>query len=36
MNPGSISLPRFKGRYVGFIDINDDGNIDTYLKEIKI
>jgi len=36
MNPGSISLPRFKGRYVGFIDINDEGNIDTYLKEIRI
>ena len=36
MNPGSISLPKFKGRYVGFIDIDDDGNIDTYLKEIRI
>ncbi|AWK50616.1 metallophosphoesterase [Clostridium beijerinckii] len=36
MNPGSISLPKFKGRYVGFIDINDDGDIDTYLKEIII
>ena len=36
MNPGSISLPRFKGRYVGFIDINDDGKIDTYLKELAI
>ena len=36
MNPGSISLPRFKGRYVGFIDINDDGKIDTYLKELVI
>ena len=36
MNPGSISLPRFKGRYVGFICINDEGNIDTYLKEIII
>lgn len=36
MNPGSISLPRLKGRYVGFIDINDDGNINTYLKEIKV
>ena len=36
MNPGSISLPRFKGRYVGFIDIDDEGNIDTYLKEIRI
>ena len=36
MNPGSIALPRLKGRYVGFIDINDDGNIDTYLKEIRV
>lgn len=36
MNPGSISLPKFRGRYVGFIDINDDGNINTYLKEVII
>lgn len=35
MNPGSISLPRIKGRYVGFIDIDEKGNIDTYFKEIK-
>lgn len=36
MNPGSISLPHFKGRYVGIIDIDDEGNIDTYLRELKI
>jgi len=36
MNPGSIALPRLKGRYVGFINIKDDGNIDTYLKEIEV
>ena len=36
MNPGSISLPRFKGRYVGFIDIDDNGNIYPYLKELKV
>ena len=36
MNPGSISLPHFKGRYVGIIDIDDDGNIDAYLRELKI
>jgi putative phosphoesterase len=36
MNPGSISLPRLKGRYVGFIDINDEGNIDIYLKEVRV
>lgn len=34
-NPGSISLPRLKGRYVGFIDINDNGNIKTYFKEVN-
>jgi len=36
LNPGSVSLPKIKGRYVGFLDINDDGKIHTYLKEIKI
>lgn len=36
MNPGSISLPRLKGRYIGFIDINEDGDVKPYLKEIKI
>jgi putative phosphoesterase len=35
MNPGSVSLPRFKGRYIGFIDINNEGDIETYFKEIK-
>lgn len=36
MNPGSISLPHLKGRYVGIIDIDDDSNIDVYLRELKI
>lgn len=36
LNPGSVSLPRFNGRYVGFIDINDNGKINAYLKEIGI
>lgn len=36
MNPGSISLPHFKGRYVGIIDIDNDGNVDSYLRELKI
>ncbi|OOM81663.1 phosphodiesterase YfcE [Clostridium puniceum] len=36
MNPGSISLPKSKGRCVGFIEINDAGKIDTYLREIRI
>lgn len=35
LNPGSISLPRLKGRYIGFIDINDNGDIKTYFKEVK-
>ncbi|MBE6063461.1 MAG: metallophosphoesterase [Clostridium butyricum] len=35
MNPGSVSLPRLKGRYVGIINIDDNGEIDTYLREIK-
>lgn len=36
MNPGSISLPRVKGRYVGIIDINDDGDFETYLRELRV
>lgn len=36
MNPGSISLPHFKGRYVGIIDIDDNGSIDVYLRELKV
>jgi putative phosphoesterase len=35
MNPGSVSLPKSKGRCVGFIDINDTGKIDAYLREIR-
>ena len=35
MNPGSVSLPKSKGRCVGFIDIDDTGKIDTYLREIR-
>lgn len=34
MNPGSISLPRSNGRNIGIIDIDNDGNIDTYLRSI--
>ncbi|MDR3596584.1 metallophosphoesterase [Clostridium sp.] len=36
MNPGSISLPRFKGRCVGFINIDENGDVDAYLKELKM
>jgi putative phosphoesterase len=36
MNPGSISLPKSKGRYIGFINISDIGDINTYLKEIRV
>lgn len=35
MNPGSVSLPKSKGRCVGFIDIDDAGKIDAYLREIR-
>ncbi|MCI1478957.1 MAG: metallophosphoesterase [Clostridium beijerinckii] len=35
MNPGSISLPKFKGRYIGFINIDNNGEVDAYLKEIR-
>ncbi|NMF06951.1 metallophosphoesterase [Clostridium beijerinckii] len=35
MNPGSISLPKFKGRCIGFINIDDNGEVDAYLKEIR-
>lgn len=35
MNPGSISLPRFNERSIGFINISDNGDIDAYLKEIR-
>lgn len=35
MNPGSVSLPKSKGRCVGFINIDDAGKIDTYLREIR-
>lgn len=35
MNPGSVSLPRLRGRYVGMIEIDDNGEIDTYLREVR-
>jgi phosphoesterase, MJ0936 family len=35
MNPGSVSLPKSKGRCVGFINIDETGKIDTYLREIR-
>lgn len=35
MNPGSVSLPKSKGRCVGFINIDGTGKIDTYLREIR-
>lgn len=34
MNPGSISLPRSKNRTIAFIHIKDNGDIDTYLKDV--
>ena len=36
MNPGSISLPNFKGRYVGFIELEEGKIPNFYLKEVEI
>ena len=36
MNPGSISLPNFKGRYVGFIELEEGKIPNCYLKEVEI
>lgn len=36
LNPGSVSLPRIKGRTIGFIDIKDNGEVDSYLKEVEV
>lgn len=36
MNPGSVALPRSKGRYIGFIDMEDEGEYEAYLKMINI
>lgn len=35
MNPGSISLPRLRGRYIGFIELEEEKIPHIYLKEIK-
>ena len=36
MNPGSVSLPRgTKGRYIGFIEINDGKEPYAYLESIE-
>lgn len=35
MNPGSISLPRLRGRYIGYIELEDGKIKDIYLKEVK-
>lgn len=34
MNPGSVSLPRGGGRYIGIIKIEDDLKVDAYLEKI--
>ncbi len=36
MNPGSLSLPRSRGRYIGFIKVEKGGNPSVYLKEMGI
>lgn len=35
MNPGSISFPKGKGRYIGYIKIEEGKKPDILLKEIK-
>lgn len=35
MNPGSISLPKFRGRYIGFIELQEEKRPNIYLKEVK-
>lgn len=35
MNPGSISLPRLNGRYIGYINLEKEKEADIYLKEVK-
>ena len=34
MNPGSVSLPRLSGRYIGYIKLEEDKEVDIYFKEI--
>ncbi len=34
MNPGSVSLPRGRGRFVGFLEVEKGENIKAYLEEI--
>lgn len=35
MNPGSISLPRSSGRYIGFIEIEEGSKPDVYLEKLN-
>ncbi|RII32818.1 metallophosphoesterase [Clostridium chromiireducens] len=35
MNPGSISLPRLNKRGIGFISINDNGDVSISFKEVR-
>ncbi|WP_143316802.1 metallophosphoesterase [Clostridium sp. HBUAS56017] len=34
MNPGSAALPRGKGRYIGFIDVDSNEEYEIYFKEL--
>lgn len=36
MNPGSISLPKSKGRHIGFIELEEGKKAKIYLKELKV
>lgn len=35
MNPGSISLPKLRGRYIGFIEVEEEKRPNIYIKEVK-
>jgi len=34
MNPGSISLPKLRGRYIGFIELEEEKTANIYLKDL--
>lgn len=36
MNPGSISLPNFRGRYLGIIELENGNKPNCFLREISI
>ncbi|SFC44491.1 YfcE family phosphodiesterase [Clostridium uliginosum] len=36
MNPGSLSLPKNEGRYIGFLELNKGEEPNIYLEEISV